>query len=156
VASLLEFTASLQQSGPRTESLYFQATTHLIAPLHAPSPRSELEHQVGELASTSVACGVMGVGGNKGAVALSFSLMRRRIVVVSSHFAAHQVRSVWQWVRPQAYGALRGRGCVIMNVCKPRLSVQDHRSTHILQCLQHAAHAHWCCGRSIYIPFTPF
>ena len=34
----------------------------------------------------------MGVGGNKGAVALSFSLMRRRVVVVASHFAAHQVR----------------------------------------------------------------
>ncbi len=35
-------------------------------------------------------CGVMGVGGNKGGVAVSFSLFRRRIIVVSSHFAAHQ------------------------------------------------------------------
>jgi hypothetical protein len=32
----------------------------------------------------------MGVGGNKGGVAVSFSLFRRRIIVVSSHFAAHQ------------------------------------------------------------------
>jgi hypothetical protein len=42
-----------------------------------------------------VACGVMGVGGNKGAVAISFSLMRRRVMVVTSHFAAHQVG--WKW-----------------------------------------------------------
>jgi hypothetical protein len=33
----------------------------------------------------------MGYGGNKGAVAVSFSLFRRRMVIVSSHFAAHQV-----------------------------------------------------------------
>jgi hypothetical protein len=33
----------------------------------------------------------MGLGGNKGAAAVSFSLFRRRVVLVSSHFAAHQV-----------------------------------------------------------------
>lgn len=38
-----------------------------------------------------MACGVMGYGGNKGAAAISFSLFRRRVVLVSSHFAAHQV-----------------------------------------------------------------
>ena len=54
--------------------------------------RAELERHAGELATTDVTCGVMGVAGNKGAAALSFSLMRRRVVVVSSHFAAHQVR----------------------------------------------------------------
>ncbi|KAI8465810.1 MAG: Endonuclease/exonuclease/phosphatase [Monoraphidium minutum] len=52
--------------------------------------RSELRRHVGEVAAAAVACGVMGVGGNKGAAALSFSLMRRRVVVVASHFAAHQ------------------------------------------------------------------
>ena len=46
---------------------------------------------MGEVATTCVTCGVMGVGGNKGAVAISFSLMRRRVMVVASHFAAHQV-----------------------------------------------------------------
>jgi hypothetical protein len=40
--------------------------------------------------TASVGCGVMGVGGNKGGVAVSFSLFRRRIIVVCSHFAAHQ------------------------------------------------------------------
>eukprot|EP00879_Flechtneria_rotunda_P025468 GHRR01027067.1.p1 GENE.GHRR01027067.1~~GHRR01027067.1.p1 ORF type:complete len:899 (+),score=342.06 GHRR01027067.1:659-3355(+) len=52
--------------------------------------RSALEPYIGEVATASVACGVMGYGGNKGAVAISFSLFRRRVVVVSSHFAAHQ------------------------------------------------------------------
>jgi hypothetical protein len=53
--------------------------------------RAELEPHIGEVATASVACGVMGYGGNKGAVAVSFSLFRRRVVIVSSHFAAHQV-----------------------------------------------------------------
>ncbi|KAF6261315.1 hypothetical protein COO60DRAFT_1636898 [Scenedesmus sp. NREL 46B-D3] len=52
--------------------------------------RAELEPHIGEVATASVACGVMGYGGNKGAVAVTFSLFRRRIVIVSSHFAAHQ------------------------------------------------------------------
>jgi phosphatidylinositol-bisphosphatase len=53
--------------------------------------RADLEPHIGEVATASVACGVMGYGGNKGAVAVSFSLFRRRMVIVSSHFAAHQV-----------------------------------------------------------------
>ena len=46
---------------------------------------------VGELATSSVGCGVGGFGGNKGAAAVSFTLFRRRLILVSSHFAAHQV-----------------------------------------------------------------
>ncbi len=38
-----------------------------------------------------MACGVLGVGGNKGAVAVEFSVHRRKVAVVCSHFAAHQV-----------------------------------------------------------------
>eukprot|EP00775_Hariotina_reticulata_P006490 gene6490-6717_t len=52
--------------------------------------RAELEPHIGEVSTASVACGVMGYGGNKGAVAISFTLFRRRVVVLSSHFAAHQ------------------------------------------------------------------
>ena len=48
---------------------------------------------VGEVSTASVACGVLGVGGNKGGVAVSFTLYRRRLCCVSSHFAAHQVSS---------------------------------------------------------------
>lgn len=50
-----------------------------------------LQANVGEVSTASVACGVLGVGGNKGGVAVSFTLYRRRLCCVSSHFAAHQV-----------------------------------------------------------------
>ena len=52
--------------------------------------RTHLSRHIGELASTSVACGVLGVGGNKGAAAINFSVYRRRFVILCSHFAAHQ------------------------------------------------------------------
>jgi len=52
--------------------------------------RDELSPHVGELKTSSVACGVLGVGGNKGAVALSFTVFRRTVLVLNSHFAAHQ------------------------------------------------------------------
>ena len=42
--------------------------------------------------TASVACGVLGVGGNKGASAVAFSLFRRQVACLCSHFAAHQVR----------------------------------------------------------------
>jgi len=45
------------------------------------------------VSTASVACGVLGVGGNKGAVAVGFTLHRRKFAVVCSHFAAHQVRA---------------------------------------------------------------
>lgn len=50
-----------------------------------------LREVVGEVATASVATGVLGVGGNKGAVALGFTLHRRRVAILASHFAAHQV-----------------------------------------------------------------
>ena len=52
--------------------------------------RNNLRGHIGEIATASVACGVLGVGGNKGAVALEFSLYRRKVAVICSHFAAHQ------------------------------------------------------------------
>lgn len=60
--------------------------------------RPELAPHVGEVSTASVACGLMGVAGNKGAVAVSLSLYRRRLLFLSSHFAAHQVggcAAVW-------------------------------------------------------------
>ena len=50
-----------------------------------------LPARAGEVATASVACGVLGVGGNKGAVAVEFTVFRRKVAVVCSHFAAHQV-----------------------------------------------------------------
>lgn len=52
--------------------------------------RLHLKSYIGEVATASVACGVLGVGGNKGAVAVEFTLHRRKVAVVCSHFAAHQ------------------------------------------------------------------
>lgn len=52
--------------------------------------RKELTPSVGQLMTSSVACGVLGVGGNKGATAIRFSLFRRQFMVISSHFTAHQ------------------------------------------------------------------
>jgi phosphatidylinositol-bisphosphatase len=53
--------------------------------------RNQLRSCIGEVTTASVACGVLGVGGNKGAVAVEFSVHRRKVAVVCSHFAAHQV-----------------------------------------------------------------
>lgn len=39
--------------------------------------RREFAPHVGEVATTSVACGLMGVAGNKGAAAISLTLFRR-------------------------------------------------------------------------------
>ncbi|KAL4534362.1 hypothetical protein Ndes2437B_g03641 [Nannochloris sp. 'desiccata'] len=52
--------------------------------------RNNLRGHIGEVSTASVACGVLGVGGNKGAVAVEFTLHRQKIAVVCSHFAAHQ------------------------------------------------------------------
>lgn len=60
--------------------------------------REALKQHVGEVLTGSKACGVMGVGGNKGAVAVSFKLYRRKVTVVCSHFAAHQVSVGLGWV----------------------------------------------------------
>jgi hypothetical protein len=46
---------------------------------------------MGEVSTASVACGVLGVGGNKGAVAVSFTMQRCKCAAICSHFAAHQV-----------------------------------------------------------------
>ena len=54
--------------------------------------QAALKDVLGEVSTASVACGVLGVGGNKGAVALSFTLYRHKLAVVCSHFAAHQAR----------------------------------------------------------------
>lgn len=54
-----------------------------------------LQNCIGEVATASVACGVLGVGGNKGAVAAEFTLHRRKVAAICSHFAAHQASGWW-------------------------------------------------------------
>ena len=70
-----------------------RASPQAFPPTCGPSiPSGCAQAHTGEVSTASIACGVLGVGGNKGAVAVSFSLHRRRIAFVCSHFAAHQVR----------------------------------------------------------------
>lgn len=76
--------------------------------------RAELEPHIGEVCTASVACGVMGYGGNKGAAAVSFSLFRRRLVLVSSHFAAHQVGVCGKMRCSGCSNRCRGAGCPCM------------------------------------------
>lgn len=52
--------------------------------------RSHLSKNLGEVHTSAVACGILGVGGNKGAVAVHLTLFRHRFVFICSHFAAHQ------------------------------------------------------------------
>ena len=68
--------------------------------------RNHLKDCIGEVTTTSVACGVLGVGGNKGAVAVEFSVHRRRIAVICSHFAAHQVRGACATLECVHWGSL--------------------------------------------------
>ena len=59
-----------------------------------------MQGEIGEVSTASVACGVMGVAGNKGAVAVSFTLNRRRVVCICSHFAAHSVNDLPHFFQP--------------------------------------------------------
>lgn len=54
--------------------------------------RRAMGSHMANTATGVVACGVGGFGGNKGAVAASFQLFGRRVLIMNSHFAAHQVR----------------------------------------------------------------
>ncbi len=63
--------------------------------------RTSLLPYIGEVSTDSVGTGVLGMGGNKGAVAVGFSIFRSFIAVLCSHFAAHEVR-----LRPPALPVL--------------------------------------------------
>lgn len=52
--------------------------------------RKKYASQLGASVSAATPCGIMGVGGNKGAVGIRVSLFRRIISCVNCHLAAHQ------------------------------------------------------------------
>lgn len=52
--------------------------------------RCKLGHYIGNIGTAHVGTGVMGMGSNKGGVAITFSLYRRRVTAVAAHFAAHK------------------------------------------------------------------
>ncbi|KXZ53097.1 hypothetical protein GPECTOR_8g88 [Gonium pectorale] len=84
-----ELAAALAATGQSWVRVALRQMSGLLAVVFC---RADLRQHVGEVATANVACGVMGVGGNKGAVAVSMSVFRRRIMFVGSHFAAHQER----------------------------------------------------------------
>lgn len=53
--------------------------------------RKSLKSKVTNVTTATVGCGVGGFGGNKGAVAVSVNLFHNRFLILTSHFAAHQV-----------------------------------------------------------------
>ena len=97
----------------------------------------ELREVVGEVATASVATGVLGVGGNKGAVAIGFTLHRRRVAFLASHFAAHQVRAAagnapaWKGRRMHRSRCLTG-SCWLHGPCTPGTVA------HLVKCTQMA------------------
>lgn len=52
--------------------------------------RASLMHYLGNVGTAHVGTGVMGKGSNKGGVAITFTLYRRRVTAVAAHFAAHK------------------------------------------------------------------
>jgi len=52
--------------------------------------RSAITKYIGNIGTAHVGTGVMGMGSNKGGVAVTFSLYRRRVTAVAAHFAAHK------------------------------------------------------------------
>ena len=52
--------------------------------------RKDIARDLGAVHTSAVACGILGVGGNKGAVAVQLTLFRHRFAFICSHFAAHQ------------------------------------------------------------------
>ncbi|GLC43102.1 hypothetical protein PLESTM_001431000 [Pleodorina starrii] len=84
-----ELSSALAATGGSWERVALRQMSGLVIVVFC---RRELAQHVGEVATANVACGVMGVGGNKGAVAVSMSVFRRRVMFVCSHFAAHQER----------------------------------------------------------------
>jgi len=86
--SLLQALASLESEG--LSAWCPVALRQLSGMLVLVFVRKELFDYVGMVSTDSVGCGVLGVGGNKGAVAVGFSIFRNYLVCVNSHFAAHQ------------------------------------------------------------------
>eukprot|EP00889_Picochlorum_renovo_P000771 jgi/Picre1/27801/NNA_000765.t1 len=52
--------------------------------------RTDISKDLGAVHTSAVACGILGVGGNKGAVAVQLTLFRHHFAFICSHFAAHQ------------------------------------------------------------------
>jgi hypothetical protein len=54
--------------------------------------RLPMREHITNVTTGIVGCGVGGFGGNKGAAAVCMALFRQRVLLLTSHLAAHQVR----------------------------------------------------------------
>lgn len=88
----LEHGCPLTGSGTHRQSWERAAMRQMSGLLVCVFVRRAVSANVANPATSVVACGVGGFGGNKGAVAVGFQLYRRRVLIMNSHFAAHQVR----------------------------------------------------------------
>ncbi|CAG9464097.1 unnamed protein product [Pedinophyceae sp. YPF-701] len=82
----LALAAALEAAGGRWEVV---AGRCLGGVLLAVFCRDGLAPVVGEVETAAVSTGVMGLGANKGAVGIRFTVLRRTFVVVGSHLSAH-------------------------------------------------------------------
>lgn len=89
-------TATMQDGGgpmtPENETWWRVGMRQLSGMLLLVFARRSLKPKITNVSTGTVGCGVGGFGGNKGAVAVSMNLFHNRILMLTSHFAAHQVR----------------------------------------------------------------
>jgi len=69
------------------------ATKHLVGLSLCVYVKRALRQEVSEISAETVGVGIMGVGGNKGAVGIRFNLFNSSLCFVNSHLAAHQHNS---------------------------------------------------------------
>lgn len=85
-----QFWLSAILSALGSKSWYSVSLRQLSGMLILVFARKDLEPELGGVCTSSVACGILGVGGNKGAVGVQLTLFRHRFAFICSHFAAHQ------------------------------------------------------------------
>ena len=85
-----QFWVNAIASGLGDRAWYNVSLRQLSGMLIAVFAKRDLMCNLGDIHTSSVACGILGVGGNKGAVGVQLTLHRHRFAFICSHFAAHQ------------------------------------------------------------------
>jgi hypothetical protein len=63
---------------------------HLVGLVTVLYVQANLAKHISDVATKTIAAGVMGVGGNKGAVCIVFKFYQSKMCIVNCHLAAHQ------------------------------------------------------------------
>lgn len=99
------------------------ASRHLVGISLSVYVRRNLYAEVSNVEAETVGVGIMGVGGNKGAVGIRFNLYNSSICLINSHLAAHQHNSA-------------GRNSDFLNICA-RLLFPDGKSQKKITLYEH-------------------